>query len=226
MEFYGAKSTPFNGRLLAKSKGKRDPDWNFTLDVPGISEILPGLLYQSGIPMPHLIKRHGIVAVFNMSYEQPVDLARAFMGETPPIQFVNPIFDGDITTIDLDRVHWLAELAAGFVQGAQPVLSHCQMGWNRSGLLTGLTLLELGFDDDVVAHIQKQRGEGALSNRYFAKYLRVLQETGNREHAFDMAKEVAYPSVRRLTQADWDALNLPEDLDEESLEDYLVAQGM
>jgi len=187
----GFQSTPLMGKSTksypVSNRGAKPADWDNVLDVPGISEILPGMLYQSGIPKPELSIRHKVTLVFNMSYEQPVNFAMAFGTKPVPMQIVNPIFDGGIDLVDLDRVHWLARFAADHIHGGGIVLSHCQMGWNRSGLLTGLIMYELGFKDNIVAHIQKARGRGALCNQAFAIYLEIFQRTGNRETARNAA---------------------------------------
>ncbi len=39
----------------------------------------------------------------------------------------------------------MAALGAKLIKAGQPVLSHCGAGFNRSALLAGLILLELGW---------------------------------------------------------------------------------
>jgi protein-tyrosine phosphatase len=56
------------------------------------------------------------------------------------------------------------------------VLVTCHMGWNRSGLVTGLTLRHLGIPARETIHrIRKARGPYALSNRYFAKIVEEFE---------------------------------------------------
>jgi hypothetical protein len=53
------------------------------------------------------------------------------------------------------------------------VLVTCAMGWNRSGLVTGLALREFGFSPaDIIQRIRKARGPNALSNRWFVELLK------------------------------------------------------
>lgn len=80
-----------------------------------------------------------------------------------------PIQDEDLP--DLERLRGLATLGARMVKSGQPVLSHCGAGFNRSALLAGLILLELGWKSaDVVARIRDRR-PGALFNTAFADFL-------------------------------------------------------
>ena len=141
------------------------------------------------------------------------------------MQIVNPIFDGQLSTIDMDRVHWLARFAADHIHGGGVVLSHCQMGWNRSGLVSGLTMLRLGFQGDVVKTIQEARGPGALSNRGFADYLRLLQEGLPRAEALDA---LTRPHGRLLDSTRMDIACLEEDIEsmtDEQLQEWLDRMG-
>jgi hypothetical protein len=80
-----------------------------------------------------------------------------------------PIFDEDLP--DLGRLHGLAALGASLVRAGQPVLSHCGAGFNRSALLAGLILCELGWKGrDAVSRLRERR-PGALFNERFAGYL-------------------------------------------------------
>jgi len=185
------------------------------------------MLYQSGIPKPHLAARHKVSLVLNMSYEQPVDFARFnhAANQTPPMQIVNPIFDGPISTVDMDRVHWLASFAADHIRGGGVVLSHCQMGWNRSGLVSGLTMLELGFQGDIVKTIQEARGRGALSNVGFRNYLQLLQEGLPRDEALDA---LTRPRGRALDSTRMDIAMLEEEIEamsDEQLQEWLDRMG-
>lgn len=143
----------------------------------------------------------------------------------PPMQIVNPIFDGRLETIDMDRVHWLARFAADHIHGGGVVLSHCQMGWNRSGLVSGLTMLELGIKGDIVKTIQEARGPGALSNRAFADYLKLLQEGLPRQEALDA---LTRPDGRLLDSARMDIAMLEEEVEnmtEDELAEWLDRMG-
>ena len=70
-----------------------------------------------------------------------------------------PIFDEDLP--DLARL----------VRSGQPVLSHCGAGFNRSALVAGLILVELGWSGDAALRRLRERRPGALFNETFAAYL-------------------------------------------------------
>jgi len=79
-----------------------------------------------------------------------------------------PIYDGN-TLPDLNKLYGIAHLGANLVQSGQKVLSHCGLGFNRSALVAGLILVEMGMSgEDAVALLRKRR-PGALWNETFAK---------------------------------------------------------
>ena len=80
-----------------------------------------------------------------------------------------PIFDEDLP--DLERLHGIAQLGARLVRSGQPVLSHCGAGFNRSALVTGLILVELGWSGTRALDRLRERRPGALFNEIFAAYL-------------------------------------------------------
>lgn len=80
-----------------------------------------------------------------------------------------PIFDDDLP--DLRRLHGLAALGACLVRAGQPVLSHCGAGFNRSALLAGLILTDLGWKGSDALSRLRERRPGALFNERFAAYL-------------------------------------------------------
>lgn len=63
-----------------------------------------------------------------------------------------------------------------------PVLSTCNMGLNRSGLITGLALV---LDEGMTAReairlIRRARGDSALSNRSFVRFIRYVEKASAR----------------------------------------------
>lgn len=83
-----------------------------------------------------------------------------------------PIYDEALP--DLARLHGVARLAAAQYRAGEAVLSHCGMGYNRSALVAGLVLVELGWKGvDAVARLRERR-PGALFNEAFAGYLGSL----------------------------------------------------
>ena len=58
----------------------------------------------------------------------------------------------------------------------QHVLVTCHKGWNRSGLVTALTLMMLGLSDNqAIRAIRAARGPKALGNRHFVEVLADAQ---------------------------------------------------
>lgn len=70
----------------------------------------------------------------------------------------------------------LADLAAEAVTAGRRVLVRCQAGLNRSGLVTALTLIRLGYSAPAaIALIREKRSPDALFNQHFVVYLRTLR---------------------------------------------------
>ena len=85
-----------------------------------------------------------------------------------------PIYDEELP--DLPKLHAVARLGADLVRQGHRVLSHCGMGFNRSALVAGLILLNLGMSgEEVVRHLRQCR-PGALFNEVFAGYLQSLAD--------------------------------------------------
>ena len=84
-----------------------------------------------------------------------------------------PIYDEDLP--DIPKLRSVARLGAELVRSGHRVLSHCGMGFNRSALVAGLILLEMGMSaEEVVRHLRAKR-PGALFNENFANYLLSLR---------------------------------------------------
>ena len=82
-----------------------------------------------------------------------------------------PFDDDDRLLPSVTKLRAIAQLAASLVREGHTVLSHCSGGFNRSGLLAGLILTELGMSGaEALARIRAKR-PGALYNGTFADYL-------------------------------------------------------
>jgi len=80
-----------------------------------------------------------------------------------------PIYDEDLP--DMAKLQAVVRLGASLVAAGHKVLSHCGMGFNRSALVAGLILVEMGMSgEDAVAYLRRKR-PGALFNQVFADYL-------------------------------------------------------
>ena len=83
-----------------------------------------------------------------------------------------PIFDEDLP--NLGKLKSVARLGATLLTEGHVVLSHCGMGFNRSALVAGLILNELGMPGPEVVSRLRQRRPGALFNETFAAFLESL----------------------------------------------------
>lgn len=80
-----------------------------------------------------------------------------------------PIFDEGLP--DIAKLKAVACLGATMLEAGHRVLSHCGLGFNRSALVAGLILNQLGMPGtDVVERLRRKR-PGALFNDVFAEYL-------------------------------------------------------
>ena len=85
-----------------------------------------------------------------------------------------PIDDDPDTLPNLVKLRAVARLGASLIAEGHRVLSHCGMGYNRSALVAGLILIELGMPGGEVVARLRQRRPGALFNDGFAAFLETL----------------------------------------------------
>jgi hypothetical protein len=83
-----------------------------------------------------------------------------------------PIFDEELP--NPARLDAVALLGAHLVRSGHRVLSHCGMGFNRSALVAGRILHELGMPGELVVERLRDRRPGALFNDVFADHLLAL----------------------------------------------------
>ncbi len=83
-----------------------------------------------------------------------------------------PIFDEGLPP--RTRLNAVGKMGADLIREGHGVLSHCGMGFNRSALVAGVILHNLGMrGPDIVQRIRERR-PGALFNDVFAGYLDAL----------------------------------------------------
>ena len=75
-----------------------------------------------------------------------------------------PIADDDQALPNLIKLRAIARLGASLVREGHRVLSHCGMGYNRSALVAGLILTELGMPGPEAVARLRERRPGALYN--------------------------------------------------------------
>jgi len=84
-----------------------------------------------------------------------------------------PISDDDQELPNVVRMRAVAQLCAALIREGHRVLSHCGMGFNRSALMAGLILVELGMSGQQAVSRLRERREGALYNDNFAAFLQT-----------------------------------------------------
>ena len=83
-----------------------------------------------------------------------------------------PIYDEGLPP--LSRLEALGRLGAALIRSGHGVLSHCGMGFNRSALVAGAILHQLGMRGPEIVQRIRDRRPGALFNDVFAGYLHAL----------------------------------------------------
>ena len=84
----------------------------------------------------------------------------------------HPIYDEDLP--HLPTFHAVARMAADLMRNGHRVLAHCGMGYNRSALMAGVILTEMGVTGEQAVARLRERRPGALFNDTFASYLASL----------------------------------------------------
>ena len=129
-----------------------------------------GLLFISPtITDWRIVDRHSIDTV--------IDLDGALDGGVPTapnhlLYVYFPILDQDLP--NLAKLHAVAALGATLVRQDHCVLCHCGLGFNRSALVAGLILNQLGMSGCEAVERLRGRRPGALFNDCFASYLQSL----------------------------------------------------
>ena len=84
-----------------------------------------------------------------------------------------PIFDEELP--DAARLDGIALLGAHLIRSGHRVLSHCGLGFNRSALVAGRILHELGMEGPAILERLRSRRPGALFNPVFAAHIESLR---------------------------------------------------
>jgi hypothetical protein len=136
-----------------------------------------GALWQGGIkPLaergPCVYEPTDVGAVALLAAE---DAADARVHVAAPVLYRLPLVDAGSDLDFLPDLHDVAREMAEQIEYGQSVATLCYEGRNRSGLLSGLILWELGYDGrDAVRLIRERRKRQSLSTQAFADYLRSL----------------------------------------------------
>lgn len=90
--------------------------------------------------------------------------------------------DSSLDEKNLPEIHAIADWVYEEWKSGKRVLVRCQMGWNRSGLITALALMKSGYDPKhAIDLIRARRSPHALCNTDFVHYLMNLTHKSNVE---------------------------------------------
>ena len=86
--------------------------------------------------------------------------------------------DSALDESNLPDIHAMADWVYNEWKSGKKVLVRCQMGWNRSGIISALALMKAGYTaKDAIDLIRARRSPHALCNEDFVRYLEDLSRT-------------------------------------------------
>jgi protein-tyrosine phosphatase len=116
------------------------------------------------------VSEHGIDVVIDL--EGGLDECIPTLPDTCLYVYM-PIYDEELP--NLARLEAVAMLGAHLIRSDHRVLSHCGMGFNRSALVAGLILNQLGMEGPAIVERLRTRRPGALFNEVFASHVLALR---------------------------------------------------
>ena len=130
------------------------------------SEVVPGLTQASAAHSPA-----EMLSMFDVLID--VGGRDRWEGDPDPRYAFHPLDDVPFVA-DAEMIHTVGERIAALVREGKHVAVSCLSGVNRSGLLVGRALVELGYTpEEAVEAVRRARGPMALSNRQFVRFLLV-----------------------------------------------------
>lgn len=143
------------------------------------SEILPGL-WQGGT---HDHEDYNVLVPDRNA--RPIgldefDVVGTFYQNAKPVQWHvfeirYPFMDSDLKDANMNYLLNIARTLHGEWKAGRRVLTRCQAGWNRSGLITALILILDGYSAEAAIDlIRRQRSRDALCNPRFERFLRTV----------------------------------------------------
>ena len=130
------------------------------------SEVVPGLFLASA--------EHSPAEMLEM-FDVLIDVGGRdrWDGDPDPRYSFHPLDDVHIID-DPEMIHSVGERIAALVRAGKHVAVNCLSGVNRSGLLVGRALIELGYTPEAaIQAVRNARGSMALSNQRFVRFLLV-----------------------------------------------------
>jgi protein-tyrosine phosphatase len=138
----------------------------------GFAYIIPKYLAQGSVPLDYDLRGRFDTVVLCAEELQDVPL--------PGVEVIHAPLDDAKPTQEEVSIAWkAAKRVAKRVNANRRVLVTCAMGLNRSGLVTGFTLIMLGFTaQQAIDVIRMARGQRALFNEHFVKLLSRVRPAG------------------------------------------------
>ncbi|HET9672328.1 MAG TPA: hypothetical protein VFQ40_05710 [Actinomycetota bacterium] len=130
------------------------------------TEVIPGLFQASAAHSPT-----EMLAMFDVLID--VGGRDRWEGDPDPRYRFHPLDDVPFIA-DAELIHTVGERIAALVRDGKHVAVNCLSGVNRSGLLIGRALVELGYaPEQAIEAVRSARGPMALSNERFVRFLLV-----------------------------------------------------
>jgi hypothetical protein len=143
------------------------------------SEILPNL-FISGTLDEDVVQRGK--STLSMAQPAPFDSVVCMYGHANPIGYYVReqrfgIADAELDEESKPEIRQLAQWLHSEWKLGKRVAAKCQAGWNRSGLIAALVLLQEGFtSEDAISLIRQKRSPNALCNPHFVAFIREVYE--------------------------------------------------
>lgn len=145
---------------------------NKRIDCPLFTQLTP-FLWMGGspdTPYPNPPVFPPVEAILNLYKWATYDLPESVSPEDYRVETVY-----DSTDQDLKDAWQYAAWAYGRVKRGVPTLIHCQAGLNRSGLITGMVLMLMGWTaDEAITEMRTMRSDAVLVNPHFESFLRDI----------------------------------------------------
>jgi len=139
-----------------------------TYDYPAepYTEVIPGLTQASAAHSP---------AEMLSTFDVLIDVGgRDRWDSHPDPRYTFHPLDDVPFIADAEMIHSVGERIASLVREGKHVAVNCLSGVNRSGLLVGRALVELGYSpEEAIEAVRTARGPMALSNQHFVRFLLV-----------------------------------------------------
>ena len=145
-----------------------DPESVVRYDYPAepYTEVIRGLFQASAAHSPA-----EMLSMFDVLID--VGGRDRWDGGPDPRYSFHPLDDAQFIA-DAEMIHTVGERIASLVREGKHVAVNCLSGVNRSGLLVGRALLELGYTpEEAIEAVRRARGPMALSNQHFVRFLLV-----------------------------------------------------